>query len=267
MENSAMPVRWNIQGKQYEAYRAVAQKASAVHWHSHYLLMLYNGGQGTQVLNGVPYALSKGTVILMTPLDFHYNLTEGQGFDYYGVKFSDTVFYSRLEEFLELDKFPIVGKLNEAQYETAEFLFDRLLEEQQDPDRKGSNIFAGNLIEQLILIAFRSKSIGEKPNKNGRSMRRVLLYIQEHFREKITVESMASLMHYSPNHFSKRFREHTGMTFQNYIKDLRLDFSKHLLASGMSVTEACYESGFQSLSYFSRAYKRKYQCSPKCYLQ
>lgn len=265
MENRKVPVRWNIQGRPYEAYYMSNAGDSAVHWHSHFLLTLMREGKGRQVLNGNEYELERGKIILMSPLDFHYNKTDGPGITYYGVKFSDAILSEQMDEFVKFEYFPVVGKLDEDQFRTAEYLFEILLKEQACPEQKGSRVFAGNLIEQLILLAFRGEVRTEPVKKNARSVRNALMYIHEHFREKISVESVASLIHYSPNHFSLRFREVTGMTFQNYLRDVRLDFSKRLLETGMSVTEAGYESGFGSAAYFSRSFKKKHGCTPVRY--
>ncbi|ETK32863.1 helix-turn-helix transcriptional regulator [Microbispora sp. ATCC PTA-5024] len=67
----------------------------------------------------------------------------------------------------------------------------------------------------------------------------------------------------SPNYFSERFRDHTGSSFQVYLQERRLRFARSLLAStSLSVTEVCHAAGFNTLSHFRRAYRRRYGSAP-----
>jgi AraC-like DNA-binding protein len=52
--------------------------------------------------------------------------------------------------------------------------------------------------------------------------------------------------------------------FQSYIQELRLSFAKSLLGSAhISVTEACHAAGFNTLTHFEKAFKRKYGKTPR----
>ena len=57
--------------------------------------------------------------------------------------------------------------------------------------------------------------------------------------------------------FCTFFRKHTGQTFVDYLNAYRVDLACHLLErEGLSVTEACYASGFNDAAYFCRTFKR-----------
>ncbi len=67
----------------------------------------------------------------------------------------------------------------------------------------------------------------------------------------------------SEGHLSRLFHHATGLTFREYLTQVRLEHAKSLLIhSGKSVTEIGYESGFQSLSQFHRVFRKVYGASP-----
>lgn len=81
--------------------------------------------------------------------------------------------------------------------------------------------------------------------------------------EKITVEQLAALCKVSDSYFRRIFKLVFGISPKKYIHNLRLEYSKELLAGGgISVTEAAICSGFNDSAYFSREFKKYYGVSP-----
>jgi AraC-like DNA-binding protein len=58
-------------------------------------------------------------------------------------------------------------------------------------------------------------------------------------------------------------RQTTRMTFTEYVNQYRVQQAKLLLRQQRSVTEACFSSGFESLSYFNRVFRRATGTSPR----
>lgn len=120
----------------------------------------------------------------------------------------------------------------------------------------------------LVELARRAAVDGSEPAGGGRAderdgVRDAVLFVDRHFRDPITLADAAARAHLSPNWFSERFRQHTGMAFQEYLQASRLRFARSLLAStSLSVTEVCHAAGFGSLSHFGRAYRRRYGTAP-----
>ena len=74
----------------------------------------------------------------------------------------------------------------------------------------------------------------------------------------------AKIANYSPNYFNNQFKAYTGMTFKQYLNDLRLSFSKNLLYyTELPITQVCYECGFNDFSHFMSIFKKKFGVTPK----
>ena len=133
----------------------------------------------------------------------------------------------------------------------------------EDKTLLASEQFSVSIINQLIIIALRAHGTKIKTIENS-PVRKALSFIQYNFKKDIKVSDVAKYVGYSENYFSAKFKAETGTEFQKYLLDLRLDFAKKLLEfSDLSVTEVCFESGFNTLQYFSQAFKKKFAYSAK----
>lgn len=97
--------------------------------------------------------------------------------------------------------------------------------------------------------------------------RRVLLardYLHARYRETVSLDDLARVAYLSPYHFHRSFTRAFGCTPHQYQVRLRLERAHHLLSRGdVSVTEACLDSGFESLGSFNAVFRRRYGVSPR----
>ena len=93
-------------------------------------------------------------------------------------------------------------------------------------------------------------------------VKRAIGYINERYSERITLDDLASLCGITKFHLAREFKRITGQTVFTYTNFIRCKQAEMLLSEGKNVTESAYESGFESLSYFSRTYKRLMGTSP-----
>lgn len=99
-------------------------------------------------------------------------------------------------------------------------------------------------------------------------MNRVYDYIMEHFAHKITLEEVATLAFMTPSSFSRYFKSHTNKTFSQFLSEIRIGHaSKLLMEEEMSIAEAGFKSGFQTLSNFNRQFRTIHHRSPSEYRQ
>jgi len=92
------------------------------------------------------------------------------------------------------------------------------------------------------------------------------LFIAEHQGEELSLSQVARAVNMSAFYFCKMFKKATGMTFTDYLARVRVEKVKNLLLNPHTrVSEAAYESGFQSLSQFNRVFRRIAGESPSAY--
>lgn len=91
-----------------------------------------------------------------------------------------------------------------------------------------------------------------------------LLYLEDNYAENISVADAAAMSNFSSSYFSKLFRELTGSSFTQYLKNYRLErAAEKIRDNGMRVSEAAVSCGFENLSYFTRAFREKFGVTPK----
>lgn len=91
-------------------------------------------------------------------------------------------------------------------------------------------------------------------------------YIANHFRKKISLDTLAELVHMTSPAFCSYFKNKTNKTVFTYINDLKIGYSSKLLIDGnLNIDQIAYESGFNSTTFFNRKFKEKMQMTPKAY--
>src|SRR5918993_2217845 len=94
-------------------------------------------------------------------------------------------------------------------------------------------------------------------------MNKVHAYVLKNFREKITLEQVAAIANMSSTSFSRYFKMHANKTFSDFLTEIRIGYScKLLIEKSISISEACYESGFNTISNFNRQFKSVTHHSP-----
>ncbi len=88
------------------------------------------------------------------------------------------------------------------------------------------------------------------------------------YREELDVRSLAGLVSMSEAHFIRTFKEVYAETPHRYLQRRRVERAMYLLREqGTSVTDVCFDVGFNSLGTFSRTFKEIVGVSPAAYRQ
>jgi AraC-like DNA-binding protein len=86
--------------------------------------------------------------------------------------------------------------------------------------------------------------------------------IEESFQERHSLLSLSRAAGMSPFHFARVFRSLTGTPPARYLLHVRLERARSMLRRGRPVTEVSYDCGFRNLSYFTRAFRKRYRTPP-----
>ena len=97
-------------------------------------------------------------------------------------------------------------------------------------------------------------------------MKIILKFVENSYMQKITVAEIADRVDFSESHFMRYFKENMGTSFVEYLRDYRLTMAARLLlVSDETILSISEEVGFDNLSYFNRAFKKKYGVTPREY--
>ena len=106
------------------------------------------------------------------------------------------------------------------------------------------------------------------PDQNTDLPARLLLYINEHFKEELSIACIAQAMGYSGNYLAECFRSTVHIGISSYINTVRLKNALTLLREKKkNITDCAMESGFSSLRTFYRVFTQELGCTPREYLK
>jgi len=149
----------------------------------------------------------------------------------------------------ELLKFGVdtdLKKLEEAWFQSR--VLDR---KQYDAILRLLTIFAQHLsaLSNQLMVAARE---AEPP-----MVAKAKVYIAEKHAEEISLREVAGAVNTSAFYFCKMFKQATGLTFTDYLARLRVEKVKNILQNpNKRISEAAFETGFQSLSQFNRVFRK-----------
>lgn len=100
----------------------------------------------------------------------------------------------------------------------------------------------------------------------SRRVARVMEYSQEHLGETIRLSDVSSLVDMSDSAFSHFFKKHTNLSYITYLNGLRISRAcRELESTAMSVSEICWDCGFNNKSNFNRLFLQAKGMTPSAY--
>ncbi|HLR63585.1 MAG TPA: response regulator [Lentibacillus sp.] len=157
--------------------------------------------------------------------------------------------------------------LSADEHEDFYFNIKRLMEEQNLalPGNSISELDGYEEWEHFIMICCLTL---QEHYRSRQFMRKVTTYIDEYYKQGITLEEIAEYVDLSPNYFSNVFKSVFGITFTEHIARRRLNEAKRLIVENEhSLKEISYMVGYHDPNYFSRVFKKHNQMSPKKFQQ
>lgn len=122
------------------------------------------------------------------------------------------------------------------------------------------------LLEMICILAGQNCLVEYHTRRESDVCKDILLYIQERYREKITVPEVARAVGISENYFSSFFGRHLNKNFVDYLTEYRINQSLILLeATDLSVTDIALECGFSTASYYIQSFKKVKKLTPLQY--
>ncbi len=100
--------------------------------------------------------------------------------------------------------------------------------------------------------------------KDSKIFEKILIYISENIKEHISLDEVATKVHMSTPAFCRYFKKRTKKTFTAYVNNLRIALaSKLLIETDLTITQICFECGYNNLSYFNKQFNKFKKIGPK----
>ena len=224
-----------------------------MHTHDYYEFELVLSGKGVHTLNSQRYPLQRGSVIFLTPADCH------------AVEADDELLLWNVSLRSELVPEWVLWN-SYAKEEEREILADeektkRLESAIQLLRDENADV---RCVKALVEYLFRAVIGGAEMDVTD-PIRRAAMFAQTHFRDNPTVEQAAKIARLSPVYFGALFKKEYGISFRAFLSSRKINCAKVLILGGMTISAACYESGFNSMSNFSKTFKEHTGLSPREY--
>jgi AraC-like DNA-binding protein len=233
---------------------------SPCNWHKNIEVIYITKGEGFIRYGTDEYALREGDLVIINSGSIHH-LYSNAGIDYYCIIIDDEFCENNgidIETY-EFDKITRDEETASVFLEVAEMMKNEILKKNGDDRMAIPKVRRGMLSLMITLCEKHMIDDDENAKKKDRSeehIKKALSYINENFNKDITLESLAQAVGISKYHLSREFKKFTGETIFTYTNIIRCRNAEICILDGMSVSDAAYASGFETMSYFSGTYKK-----------
>lgn len=256
------------------------------HWHKEIEIIYVLEGEMDIGLNNRIYPMETGDILLVGMGDVHYFLTSPVRsnriiiqFDLSMMEYVSSAFQDRRFKAPFIRKNPGVGE-PDGFWPVPEQVIHHLLEEQiltlyteYQKKSEGHKLAVMARLYDLLTIFLRyipmeEISVWEKTKhlKELDRLEQVFNYVEKNYTRPLTLREVSAVANFSVYHFTRFFKEITGLTFLQYLNSYRIAKAvKYLAQTADSITEVAFKSGFDSIKTFNRVFKQLKGCSPTQY--
>ncbi len=247
-----------------------------MHNHTCHEILIINNGKLNLFTEHSGIELSHGDVALIPKYFFHRGelLTPGL-YDRIVINVNESVIDAASDAQYDLSS--CFKPYNDKNIHTIHLEEDELEELTKHCIRLGENLFSktpesGILTDayfKLIMVIlnrkYRQSEIALSPDKLPDIVKRTFHYIDEHLTEDISLKTLEDEIHNNGTYISRCVKKISGLSLSQYIIAKRISLACRMLRHGTTANEACYQSGFNNYSNFSRTFTKQVGVSPKQY--
>ncbi|MEK6795368.1 MAG: AraC family transcriptional regulator [Spirochaetota bacterium] len=127
------------------------------------------------------------------------------------------------------------------------------------------------LSELIVGILRHVRAAGDGAGSSGmspteRKVQTLAEFLSRYCHRRNSIEAMAALVPLGKRQFSRIFYKVTGKNFKEYLNHARIEKAKVTLSTGADIVAACFEAGFEDVSYFYKVFKKETGLTPREYI-
>jgi AraC-like DNA-binding protein len=252
------------------------------HHHDFIEIVFITKGKGIQVISNNEYEVSEGDIFILQGFQNHYfkdaSRAEIINVMYDPVKCPGLISpdiktidgYSALfilePRYRNRMHFKNMLHLNQVDLAKSEYILNSMLYENTNKE-PGYEIFLKNKLEEIII--FLSRKYSQISIPKAKSMVRIgkaIDFIEHNFHNNIYIQQLADMGFMSIRNFQRIFKDATGLSPNDYLLELRIQFASKLLTeTDSAIYDVSEKVGISDWFYFSKAFKKKFGVSPLKY--
>ena len=268
-----------IEGRLY-LNRSISDSPSsmkAMHYHNGYELYYLFSGERYYFIKDHTYRVLPGSFVLIDKNEIHRTGAVGNaGYDRTVINFDEGCF-DLLSDKAEcerlLEPFKQGGGVLTLTGENQALAQMLLVEMEREWKEKGGErtLFLTTALVQLLLLIIRENADLQAARVDVTitphpTVSKVIAYINTHYAEEITLETLSNMFYISPCYLSRTFKKVSGLPFPRYLNNVRIKEAKRLLRKTKMPVGAVGEAvGYVSNAHFGRAFKSLTGRSPQEY--
>lgn len=259
-----------------EHVKGLGQGNTAIHTHDFYEFVFFVSGSAQFQVAGQFYHLQPGCILLISPMEVHAGFLnqEHASCECLVVKI-DKRFPARassgatdLTLLFDPDSVWCSKFLQVPACRWDAFKDILLMLIHQCPNAVyGRDLMLESLLTMLLVALNREIQMlapdSPSQDRSGQLVKGAVAYIDAHYSEDISLDSIASRFYVSKSYFSHEFKRVTSISVHQYLISKRLSAAIQLMESGLPPTKAYQSCGFKDYASFYRSFTALYQCSPK----
>jgi AraC-like DNA-binding protein len=258
----------------------VTQSMIRPHVHKSYEIYYLLEGERYYFIHNTTYHVKKGMLVLIEPSVIHRTISSGRPeHERLLINIEEEELKRFASGFGTYDWFegfvtnrPVISLDITKQSALREMMFTIYNWYRDNPIDNRQRIML-KIMEVLIFISDTQKEIDEKKEPKLEvedpmftRISQVVQYINEHYGEVMSLESLAKQFYFSSYYLSRNFKKTTGFNLKEYINQVRiLEAEKKLAQENRPISEISREVGFESQTHFGRVFKQYKGISPSVY--
>lgn len=242
----------------------------AMHSHEDRVEILYLlSGSGWHTVGKYRYPTSAGDLVIINSGVLHEEKVRGkEPLEFYGCAVTNLKLKGKKRgQLIDEDRVPVLSLGSQKQI--VEDLFGVIQKESMTENVWKNEIctfLASALVLKVAELTQKSEWMDSKAQKEHWMIEKVQNYMEQNFRDKISLEDMSKIVSVSPWYLERVFKKYTGDSLNQYLIRLKLGYAQNLFRdTSKSIAQVAEEVGYDNPSYFSQLFKKKFGVTPGAY--